>query len=829
MAPALGSSARRDTLALTMRERIFQIVQRARPGDKVSHGYDIFIVAVAFLSIVPLMFRPQDMSPDVAVAMNMIDVVTVCILLLDYLLRWMTHDLKTGEKGWRAFARYPFTPLAIVDLLAILPSLGVLPETFKFLRVLRVTKLFRYSKNLTIVANVFRAQRNTLLSVLAVALMYIFVSGLVMFVNEPDTFDNFFDALYWATTALTTVGYGDVYPVTDLGKFISMVSSLFGIAIIALPAGIITGGFLEQIRQRDEDRDAYFHTGERKPFKGRTPFSYGSVRAYAKAHPKLVAYGVTMFACVLLNGALYFAAHAFGTPVWLDTVGTALAAILLEPAAGLLVGFANNLILAVQFGNAGNLLYYGLSAVTALVYGIVFARGKRITLRSLGWAALFLVAAESLISTGLAFSLAGGQLTTAVEQLYGSVLASWGVPGVLAVFGALLTDKLIDTAAVFVLVMGASRLVIGSRLDPARWFSGVAAPADPAPPAVPAGAPDLASRYVLGIDVGGTHTKVGAFTAEGAHVVSRVFDSPRVLADGSHVQLSREVSALLAQAGIDGRAVVGVGLAVPGAVAAEESLKLCPHLDLDLRSYKAFLLAAFPKAHVSVLNDADAAVLGDRWRGTSHDREDENVAFVTLGTGVGAGIIARGRLFSGVHGAAGEFGHLCVNPAEETRCSCGKAGCLEQYASAAGLVRHAREAYVAQRGETVDDEAALDEAVGAFPDARAVLDAAAQHDPVACAALERFSDALGYGLAQMACLVDPDVFVLGGGLSERADLFIDAVRSRYRACVLSACRDTPIVASSLGNECGVYGAAYRAFQDLDKSAPGCVAKVDAIH
>lgn len=825
-----------------MRERIFQIVQHARPGDKVSHGYDIFIVAVAFLSIVPLMFRPQDMTPDVAAAMNMIDVVTVYILFLDYILRWMTHDIKTGKKGWRAFARYPFTPFAIIDLLAILPSLGVLPETFKFLRVLRVTKMFRYSKNLTIVANVFRAQRNTLLSVLAVALMYIFVSGLVMFVNEPDTFDNFFDALYWATTALTTVGYGDVYPVTDLGKFISMASSLFGIAIIALPAGIITGGFLEQIRQRDEDGEAYFRTLERKPFKGRTPFSYGSVRAYAKAHPKVVAYGVTMLACVLLNEALYFAAQALGTPVWLDTTGTALAAILLEPAAALIVGFANNLILAVQFGNAGNLLYYGLSAITALVYGIVFARGTRITLRSLGWAALFLVVGESLISTALSFSLAGGQLTTATEQLYGDVLAGWGAPGVLAVFGALLVDKLIDTVAVFVLVMGASRLVVGSRLDPARWFARRAAPAvagsgepvsEPAAtsdapatgaPATPdAPVPDLASRYVLGIDVGGTHTKVGAFTAAGEHVVSRVFDSQRVLADGSHAQLSREIVPLLQQAGIDGRAVIGVGLAVPGAVASEESLKLCPHLDLDLRSYKAFLLDVFPKARVAVLNDADAAVLGDRWRGTSHDRQDENVAFVTLGTGVGAGIIARGRLFSGVHGAAGEFGHLCVNPDEEARCSCGKAGCLEQYASASGLVHHARAAFVAERGE-----AAADEALAAFPDARAVLDAAVQRDPAARDALERFSDALGFGLAQMACLVDPDVFVLGGGLSERADLYLDAVRSRYRACVLSVCRDTPIVASSLGNECGVYGAAYRAFQELAKSAPGCVAEVDAI-
>ena len=923
-----------------MRERIFNIVQRARPGDVVSHAYDVFIVAVAFLSIVPLMFRPQDMTPQMAVVLNMIDVVTVYLLFLDYILRWMTHDFKVGKAGklgkggWRVFARYPFTPLAIIDMLAILPSLGVLPESLKFLRVLRVTKMFRYSKNLTIVANVFRAQRNTLLSVLAVALMYIFVSGLVMFVNEPNTFDNFFDALYWATTALTTVGYGDVYPVTDLGKFISMASSLFGIAVIALPAGIITGGFLEQVRQRDEDAEAYFRADERDPFKGRTPFSYESVRAWAKAHPKAVAYGVTMLACVLVNEALYFAALALGAPVWLDTVGTALVAVLLEPAAALIVGFANNLVLAMQFGNAGNLLYYALSAITALVYGTVFARGRRITARSLGWAALFLVVVEALISTVLTFSLAGGQLTTAAEQLYGSVLRGLGAPEAAAVFGALLVDKLADTVVVFAVAMGAVRLVVGSRLDPARWFSrsvvrakgeesaeartgaddeagtGVGASSDAeasggvcaevrafgdagagagagasgpavgvasvvtaraceagsaeaagsagsagvagsagaaegvgavgaaagigasgtagdfgvesaAVTAIPSAdavgvatasaavAPECTERYVLGIDVGGTHTKAGVFDLAGSRVASHAFGSQSVLADGSHVRLSREMRALLDQAGIDGRSVVGVGLAVPGAVAAEESLTLCPHIDLDLRSYKSLLLELFPRARVAVLNDADAAVLGDRWRGTSHDRQCENVALVTLGTGVGAGVVVRGRLLSGVHGAAGEVGHLCVNPSEEERCSCGKAGCLEQYASATGLVRHARAALLA-----AGDVASSDQAADVFPDARAVLDAVERRDPHARAALERFSDALGFGLAQMACFADPDVFVLGGGLSERADLFIDAVRSRYRSCAVSACRDTPVVASSLGNECGVYGAAYRALQTL---------------
>lgn len=862
-------------------------MQRARPGDKLSHVYDIFIVAVAFLSIIPLMFRPQDAGPELTFVLNLVDVVTVYILFFDYIMRWATHDIKTGKKGWRTFVKYPFTPLAIIDLLAILPSLGVLPETFKFLRVLRVTKMFRYSKNLTIVGNVFRAEKNTLLSVLVVALMYIFVSGLIMFVNEPETFDNFFDALYWATTALTTVGYGDVYPTTDLGKFISMASSLFGIAVIALPAGIITGGFLEQIRQSQENRDAYYRVADRAPFKGRALSSYGSVSAYVKAHPKVVAYAVVMVGCFCLNELLYLVAVFFGTPVWLDTVGTAVAVILLEPAAGLIIAFANNLIQAIQFGDAGNLLYYCMGAMAALVYGTLFARDKKITARSLGWAALFLVGGGTLISCALTFSLSDGTLTTGMQYVYYDTLSAWGIPSVGAVIGALFIDKLVDATAVFVLAMLLSRSIIGSRIDPKRWFgtqktdssptgaekgSSENTPQDlPNDPSAARAAESESQegtrsgkRHVLGLDVGGTHTKAGIFTEEGELVGSHVFNTRRVLDDGSHAQLSDEVHTLLQQTGVDASSVVGVGLAVPGMVSAEESLKMCPNLDLNLRSYKAFLRSVFPTARVAVMNDADAAVLGDRWRGTSHDRAEDSVVFVTLGTGVGSGVIVKGKLLSGVHGAAGELGHLCVDPHEEKPCSCGKTGCLEQYASATGLVRMAREEF-AERALAAQQNAAGNDAlavaastaaalaatgtpaqaaslVGAvaagvghdasdeeaqnafrqaaeetFPDARAVIEAAARRDPSAKAALMKFSDALGFGLAQMACVLDPDVFILGGGLSERADLYLGDVQARYRACAITVCRDTPIVASALGNECGVYGAARRVLDVLSES------------
>lgn len=179
--------------------------------------------------------------------LEMLDIITVYILFLDYIFRWIVYDYLLKRNSKKVFILYPFTPFAIVDLISLLPSLGLLGPSFRILRVFRVFIVLHYSKTFVYISNVFKKEKKTLGYVLIITLAYIFVSALSMFTYEPDTFDSFFDALYWATTALTTVGYGDVYPVTDIGKFISMVSSLFGIAVIALPAGIVTAGFMEEI------------------------------------------------------------------------------------------------------------------------------------------------------------------------------------------------------------------------------------------------------------------------------------------------------------------------------------------------------------------------------------------------------------------------------------------------------------------------------------------------------------------------------------------------------------------------------------------------------
>lgn len=238
-----------------MRERIAQVVERAEKGDKLSAVYDFFISITAIVSLIPLMFKETNPTLD------FLDTITVYILFLDYILRWMSYDFlsKIWNRERKALVLYPVTPLAICDLLSLLPSLGLLGHGFRMLRLLRLLKLCHYSKSFSRVMHAFTKERKVLGSVLIIAVAYIFISALVMFAYEPDTFGNFFDALYWATTALTTVGYGDVYPKTDIGQLISMVSSLFGIAVIAMPAGIITSSFLEEINR---DREAKAAEGE---------------------------------------------------------------------------------------------------------------------------------------------------------------------------------------------------------------------------------------------------------------------------------------------------------------------------------------------------------------------------------------------------------------------------------------------------------------------------------------------------------------------------------------------------------------------------------------
>ena len=236
-----------------MRKRIFEIIEIADDGDKLSRAYDWFMIAVIIISIIPLTMKtPGD-------AWQFIDKVCVAIFIIDYALRLITADYKFDSSSAVSFIRYPFSPMAIIDLVSILPSFILINKGFRLLRLLRmaralrvfrVFRALRYSKSFEIIISVIKRSRDSLIAVCILAIAYILISALVVFNVEPESFNNFFEAIYWATVSLTTVGYGDIYPVTSVGRVITMVSSIFGIAVVALPAGIITAGYMKELDDR---------------------------------------------------------------------------------------------------------------------------------------------------------------------------------------------------------------------------------------------------------------------------------------------------------------------------------------------------------------------------------------------------------------------------------------------------------------------------------------------------------------------------------------------------------------------------------------------------
>lgn len=238
-----------------MRKKIYNIIEPADSGNKASAFYDLTMMITILVSIAPLAFKTTN------IVFQWIDYITVSIFILDYLLRLITADCKLN-RSVASFFLYPITPMAIIDLLSILPSVTMLSnglrllKLFRLLRTLKVLRAFkflRYSKSFEIISNVFKKQRKVLSAVATMAIAYVLVSALVIYNVEPESFNNFFDAIYWATVSLTTVGYGDIYPVTTIGRIVTMVSSVFGIAIIALPSGVIAGGYLDEINKNEEN------------------------------------------------------------------------------------------------------------------------------------------------------------------------------------------------------------------------------------------------------------------------------------------------------------------------------------------------------------------------------------------------------------------------------------------------------------------------------------------------------------------------------------------------------------------------------------------------
>lgn len=237
-----------------MRKRIYKIIELYNAGNQLSDWYDAIMLFFIILSIAPMLFKESRPLFEIT------DPIAAIVFIIDYALRWMTADYKLEGRTVTAFIKYPFTPMAIIDLLSILPFITYVDRSFRVLRLFRVIKTLRifrvfravrYSGSMEILINVMKNSKRALLEVASLAMGYVFVSALVVFSVEPESFNSFFDAIYWATVSMTTVGYGDIYPVTTVGRTVAMISSVFGIAIVALPSGIVTAGYLNTLSKKE--------------------------------------------------------------------------------------------------------------------------------------------------------------------------------------------------------------------------------------------------------------------------------------------------------------------------------------------------------------------------------------------------------------------------------------------------------------------------------------------------------------------------------------------------------------------------------------------------
>lgn len=308
---------------------------------------------------------------------------------------------------------------------------------------------------------------------------------------------------------------------------------------------------------------------------------------------------------------------------------------------------------------------------------------------------------------------------------------------------------------------------------------------------------EMKMKYVVGIDIGGTTVKIGLFTTE-AQLLDKWEVATRKEDNGAYIlnDVAESVKEKLEEKGIALSDVTGAGVGVPGPVTADGVVKSCVNLGWGTFSV-ADTMTELLGIPVKAGNDANVAALGEMWNGGA--KGYKNVILVTLGTGVGGGIIIDGKVVAGSHGAGGEIGHATVNPHETVACNCGKKGCLEQYSSATGLIRGAKEAL-----KKSDMPSVLRDMTDFM--AKEILDAAKAGDEFAVLEVEKFCRILGRALSVFAVVADPEVIVIGGGVSKAGTYLTDMIQKYFDEYAFHACT-AKVVLAELGNDAGIYGAA----------------------
>ncbi len=304
------------------------------------------------------------------------------------------------------------------------------------------------------------------------------------------------------------------------------------------------------------------------------------------------------------------------------------------------------------------------------------------------------------------------------------------------------------------------------------------------------------NRYGFGVDVGGTTCKLGLFLSDGSLLDKWEIDTNKENNGASILEdIACAVEAKMEEKGIHREDVVGVGIGVPGPVLDDGTVRKCVNLGWGVINVSE-ILGSRLGIPVKAGNDANVAALGEMWQGGG--KGYRNVVMVTLGTGVGGGIVFGGKILAGTHGAAGEIGHLKMREQEDSFCGCGNHGCLEQYASATGIVRLALQRLAQDNAPTV--LRSMEKIT-----AKDIFDGAKAGDSVCAELTQTLGQMLGVACANIACVIDPEVFVIGGGVSRAGKILLDAVEANFQKRCFHACQETTFALATLGNDAGIYG------------------------
>jgi glucokinase len=307
----------------------------------------------------------------------------------------------------------------------------------------------------------------------------------------------------------------------------------------------------------------------------------------------------------------------------------------------------------------------------------------------------------------------------------------------------------------------------------------------------------MAKKYVFGVDVGGTTVKIGYFDLDG-NLIDKWEIITRTENGGENIipDIAGSIMVKMRQSDIDIKEVAGVGMGVPGPVTEDGTVLVAVNLGWNKFNPNEQLseLLGVP---VKTGNDANVAALGEQWKGGGQGYS--NIVAVTLGTGVGGGVIVNGKIVAGSNGAGGEIGHMHLEDEETEECGCHGYGCLEQYASATGIVRLAKK----KLADSSKDSSLRDIEISA----KAIWDAVKEKDELAMEVAEIYGKYLGKGLAITAAVVNPDIFVIGGGVSKAGTVLIDYMQPYFEKYAFQGTKNARFVLATLGNDAGIYGAA----------------------